>query len=143
MKDEGIGVHVVKELEKTQLPNKVEVIDAGTCALTVLSSIKDIDKLIIIDAAKAGNKPGSIYRIHPNELSSSSSGIVSLHQISLCDALAIIKKTHKIPSQIIIGVEPKEIDWGSSLSPEVQNKIPDIIKIVLSEIKLQPSLKPC
>jgi len=34
---------------------------------------------------------------------------------------------------VIIGVEPKEINWGLELSPEVRQKIPQIIKAVLQE----------
>jgi hydrogenase maturation protease len=35
---------------------------------------------------------------------------------------------------IIIGIEPKEIDWGMELSAELQQKIPDIVRVVLKEI---------
>ena len=35
---------------------------------------------------------------------------------------------------VIIGIEPKEIDWGIELSAELQQKIPEIVNIVLNEI---------
>ncbi len=35
---------------------------------------------------------------------------------------------------VIIGVEPKEIDWGTELSAEVQQKLPQITEVVLREI---------
>jgi len=31
-------------------------------------------------------------------------------------------------------VEPKEIGWGLELSPELEQKIPQIVKVVLEEI---------
>jgi Ni,Fe-hydrogenase maturation factor len=34
---------------------------------------------------------------------------------------------------VIIGVEPKVLDWGMELSEEVKNKIPTIIEAVLKE----------
>ncbi len=37
---------------------------------------------------------------------------------------------------VIIGIEPKEIDWGTELSAELQQKVPEIVKAVLKEIGL-------
>jgi Ni,Fe-hydrogenase maturation factor len=34
---------------------------------------------------------------------------------------------------VIIGVEPKVLDWGMELSEEVKKKIPTIIEAVLKE----------
>jgi len=36
---------------------------------------------------------------------------------------------------VIIGVEPKEIDFELGLSPEVEGKIPRIIELILEEIE--------
>jgi Ni,Fe-hydrogenase maturation factor len=36
---------------------------------------------------------------------------------------------------IIFGIEPKEIDWGLEPSEELEHSIPDIVKLVLEEIK--------
>jgi len=38
---------------------------------------------------------------------------------------------------VIIGIEPGEIDWGTELSVELQQKIPEIVNIVLEEINHQ------
>ena len=34
---------------------------------------------------------------------------------------------------VIIGIEPKVIDWGMELSDELRNRIPAIIEVVLKE----------
>jgi len=39
------------------------------------------------------------------------------------------------PQVVIIGIEPKEIDWGMELSEEVKMKLPKVISLVLEEIK--------
>jgi Ni,Fe-hydrogenase maturation factor len=40
----------------------------------------------------------------------------------------------------VIGVEPGSLEMGMELSPEVQEKIPKIIELILEEVK-RPSQK--
>ena len=39
---------------------------------------------------------------------------------------------------VIVGIEPKEIDYGLELSPELERRIPDITAMVLKEIAANP-----
>ena len=145
LKDEGIGVHVAKELQKQNLPGNVEVIDGGTAGLDVLLSAINVDKLVIIDALRAGKKPGDIYKISLNSeqkdsltkiFSRETLSKISLHQIGLLDALSIAEKINIAPEEtVIIGVEPGEIDCGLELTEPVMRKVPQIISKVLEEIK--------
>ncbi|KPJ68530.1 MAG: hypothetical protein AMJ43_00105 [Coxiella sp. DG_40] len=145
LKDEGIGVHIAKELQKQNLPGNVEVIDGGTAGLDVLLSAIDVDKLVIIDAFRAGKKPGNIYKISLNNkqkdrliqiFSQETISKISLHQVGLLDALSIAEKINIAPEEIvIIGVEPAEIDCGLELTEPVMRKVPQIISKVLEEIK--------
>ncbi|MDO8734344.1 MAG: HyaD/HybD family hydrogenase maturation endopeptidase [Elusimicrobiota bacterium] len=145
MGDEGIGVHVVKELQNPstvyRLPSTVELIDGGTSALDVILSLKDIEKLVVIDAVKNGGIPGEIYKFHnftPDFHRGQNSEMqkTSLHDLNLVDALKIAEKLGAVPKEIVlIGVEPKEIEPKMELSEEIRNKIPEIIKTVLCEVK--------
>ncbi len=134
LKDEGIGVHVVRALQELNLPHDIQVIDGGTSP-DLPYYLKDVDKLIIIDAVKAGGKPGVIYRFHPHDLNIESKGIISAHELGLGQSLKIMSLTGSEPKEIvIIGIEPKEIDWGTEVSAELQQKIPEIVNVVLDEI---------
>lgn len=142
MGDEGIGVHIVKKLQMGNARYKmqnVEFIDGGTSALDVLLLLKDIDKLVIIDAVKNGGQPGSIYKFQNSmilEFQSNKMQETSLHDLNLVDALKIADKLGTIPKEIVfIGVEPKEIEPKMELSEKIRNKIPEIIKTVLCEVK--------
>jgi len=136
LKDEGIGVHVIKELEKKGLPQTLEIIDAGTSGLEIIPSIKDTDTLIIIDAIKTDKAPGTVYRLKPEDLPLDPNiKSLSLHQIGVLESLSIVKNLGKLPREvIIIGIEPKEISLGLELSQELKQKIPDIVNIILKEI---------
>ena len=54
MGDEGIGVHVVNSLEKTALPDGVELLDGGTGSFLLLEPMQSAEKVVLIDATIDG-----------------------------------------------------------------------------------------
>ncbi|RKY89512.1 Ni,Fe-hydrogenase maturation factor [candidate division KSB1 bacterium] len=136
LKDEGVGVHIIRELEKTTLPEDVSLIDAGTATLDALQMLGNVEKLIVIDAVKGGGKPGTVYKFKPEDIISGDVASISLHQLGFMEALSIVERTGKSFKDItIIGVEPKEIVSGMELSPEIARKIPEIIKLIKKTIR--------
>jgi len=134
LKDEGIGVHIARALQQIDIPHGIKIIDGGTSP-DLPYYLKDVDKLIIIDAVKAGDKPGTVYRFHPHDVNIESEGVISVHELSLEQSLKTMSLMGSEPKEVvIIGIEPKEIDWGTELSAELQQKIPEIVNIVLNEI---------
>jgi hydrogenase maturation protease len=132
LKDEGIGCHVVHALEGISLPD-VEIIDGGTCP-DVVQLLEDADKLVIVDAVKGGGTPGQIYRFHLEDITLEQKPFLSLHDVGLVDSLMLMQLWYNIGEAVIIGVEPREINWGLELSPELQEKMPQIIDAILSEL---------
>jgi len=132
LRDEGIGCHVANALAEIPLPD-VEIIDAGTCP-DVWQFIEDTDKLIIVDAVKGGGIPGQIYRFHPEDVTLEQKPLLSMHDIGLVDNLTLMQLRQNIGETVIIGVEPKDINWGLELSAELQGKMSQIIDTVLSEL---------
>lgn len=136
LKDEGVGVHLVQKLAGMVDNTKVNIIDAGTSPDLISLVDGDIDKLIIVDAVKAGNKPGTIYRFNPDNLELDSASHFSLHDIGVLDSLKAMALFNRQPkSTVIIGIEPRTIDFGLDLSPEVGGKLPEIINLILNEIE--------
>jgi hydrogenase maturation protease len=134
LRDEGIGVHTVRALQDIDLPRDVTIIDGGT-APDLIAYSRAGDKLIIIDAARAGGEPGAIYRLHPEDLAPESGEVVSLHELGVEQSLRLMSLMGNEPAEIIIlGVEPKEIEWGTELSAELQSKIPQIVRAVIREM---------
>jgi len=59
----------------------------------------------------------------------------SVHQLGLSESLEMMEATRAEPPQVVIlGVEPKEIDWGLEISAELQEKVPQMIALVKEEI---------
>jgi hydrogenase maturation protease len=132
LKDEGIGCHVTNALAEIPLPD-VRIIDGGTYP-DLWQYIGDTDKLVIVDAVHGGGAPGQIYRFHPEDMTLEQKPLLSMHDMDFADNLRLMHLWHNISETVIIGVEPKEIDWGLELSPELQCKMPQIIDLVLSEL---------
>ena len=138
LRDEGIGCHVVHALEGIPLP-EVKIIDGGTCP-DVLQFLEDADKLVIVDAVKGGGMPGQIYRFHLEDITLEQKPFLSLHDMGLVDNLMLMQLWRNIGKAVIIGVEPGEINWGLELSPELREKMPQIIDAILSELNTSANL---
>lgn len=132
-RDEGIGVHVIQEMKNMKLPDHIDLLDMGTSTMDLVSYLEEVKKLIVIDAMKAGGTPGTIYKCRPEDLLPEEEGPISLHEIGLLESLNMAQKMGIKIDTVIIGVEPKVLDWGMELSDEVKSKIPTIIEAVLKE----------
>ncbi len=130
--DEGVGVHVARALAQRDLPPDVAVVEAGTAFLDVLPNIEKADRILLIDAMEAGGAPGSVYRVpfdqclHPEMLA-------SLHSFDLSRVL-YMAGSDRTPEVTVFGVEPARIEWGTELSPVIQQVLPAIEKAVLNEV---------
>jgi hydrogenase maturation protease len=134
MKDEGIGIHAIKALQEIDLPSDVRLIDGGTSP-DLIAYTRAGDKMIIIDAARAGGEPGTIYRFKPGDLALERGTLTSAHEMGVEENLNLMSLTGNRPRDtVIIGIEPREIDWGTELSPELESRMPEIVRVVLREI---------
>ena len=133
LKDEGVGIHVVQRLQEMDLPPDVELIDGGTSP-DIVAYVKADDKLIIVDSARAGGEPGTIYRFLPDDLAADSETLASAHELGVAHNLRLMSLAGNEPREtVIIGIEPKEIDWGTELTGELQQRMPKILDTVLKE----------
>lgn len=133
--DEGVGIHLVQRLADRIDAAHVNLVDGGTTP-DILSLVDStIDKLIIVDAAMVGDKPGTIYRFTVDDLCSSSPEPVSLHELGIADSLKLMSALGKCPREVtIFGIEPKVINYGLELSPELERAMPRLVELVLEEI---------
>ena len=136
LKDEGVGVHVVERLREMELPEDVEVKDGGTGGFHLLDDVEGREKVIVVDAVKAGMTPGTLYRFDAKDIEVTRKISISLHDINLADMLSLADMLGKKPDTVVIGVEPKDMGAGLELSPEIEARIPEIIGLVIKEIKL-------
>jgi hydrogenase maturation protease len=137
-RDEGIGIHAIQALEKMNLPADVKLVDGGTSP-DLIAYTRVGEKMIIIDCAKAGGKPGTIYRFKPEDLTAGKAALTSAHEMGVVENLKLMEMTGNKPKNVvIIGIEPAEIDWGMELSATLKKTLPELVKVVLGEIGGNP-----
>lgn len=144
LRDEGVGVHIANAMQGVSVPDNIrlEVIDGGTLPDAVLS-LDTADRLIIVDAVQTGGEAGAIYRFIPEDIDLDKVTITSMHQISLLENLWLMKRFGNGPKDtVIIGVEPEDMSWGLELSEKLEQRIPQIVRIVMEEINSTNSGEP-
>ncbi len=134
--DEGVGVRIIEHLCSSSLPEEVEVIDGGTAGYELLTFLEGREKVIIVDAVKTEDKPGSVYRVDLSILDDDSGVNLSLHQIGLKNILKMASLMDMRPEVTLVGMVPKEYhQYKIGLSREVEEAIPRAIEIVFEEVK--------
>jgi hydrogenase maturation protease len=86
MADEGVGVHVVRALEKLDLPENVECLDGGTGGFILLEPLQSARHILLIDAAADGHPIGTVTRTTPR-FSSDYPPTLTAHDVGVKDLL--------------------------------------------------------
>jgi hydrogenase maturation protease len=135
LSDEGVGVHVARRMMDMDLPPEVRVVEGGTDGFGLMHVILEADELIVVDAVKGGGPPGSIYRFETADCSPFPDAFkTSVHQISILEVIHLSDLVGTTPKTTILGVEPKSLEMGMTLSPEVEARIPRLIELIQEEI---------
>ncbi len=134
LKDDGVGIHILKHIEKEPWHKKVELIDGGTCIFDLMDAFIKNEKLIILDSVKGGHLPGTIYKLTPNELGRFIKATTSLHDVQVLDLLQNINYMGYFPEVIIIGIEPEAVCFDLNLSKTVERQLPKMIALLKDEI---------
>lgn len=133
--DDGVGIRVIEELEKREWPAHVEVMDGGMPGVGLVNLLQGRARVIIIDAAEMGRRPGEIVRFRADEVRlTGSSERFSVHRSGVADALALARALElPMPDIIIYGVQPGRVGWGQELSAPVTAAIPALVEAIIQE----------
>ena len=132
-KDEGIGVHVVNQMigSDCAIPVNVELFDGGTSGYDLLPLMSGRRKIVIVDALKTDDRPGSIYRFSADHLVGHNY-VYSLHDMGVKKLVDMLRLMGENPEIEIIGIVPE--DYSSldiSISDSVKESIPRVINEIL------------
>lgn len=137
LRDEGVGVNVVNILKsKFLFSPPILLLDGGTLGFSLINEIQDCSKLIIIDAVKTGEPPGTLYRFSREDIEAKISHVLSAHDIGFLEVLQQWHLEGISPEVIMFGIEPEDISsWGTELTATVQAKTPRLIELVVQELR--------
>ncbi|MBC5633951.1 hydrogenase maturation protease [Parabacteroides hominis] len=130
LKDEGVGIHVIRALEKEELPPNVSLMDGGTGGLHLISWIQDYNRIIMVDATLDHNPPGTIRLIRPR-YATDFPPLMSAHEVGLRDMIEAMILTEKLPDIQLIVVSAEDIsEVGMELTPAVEAAVPEVVEMV-------------
>ena len=130
LSDEGVGIHALNALQ-THLADytDVEFIDGGTLSFTLAGPIGKTNRLIVIDAAQLHAEPGTVRMFVDADMDRylGSNNKRSVHEVGLIDLMIIARLTDRLPQRrALIGIQPRDIDWGDQPSAPVAAAIPKV-----------------
>lgn len=132
LKDEGVGIHVIRALENEELPPNVSLMDGGTGGLHLIAWIQDYDRIIMVDATLDDNPPGTIRLIRPR-YATDFPPLMSAHEIGLRDMIEAMILTGKLPEIQLIVISAADIsEVGMELTPIVEAAVPKVVELIRS-----------
>ena len=134
MGDEGIGVHVVRALEKLRLPENIECLDGGTGGFILLEPLQGADHIILIDATDDGNPPGTVARTTPR-FSKDYPPTLTAHDIGVKDLLDAFYMQSGEREVVLyaISINPKQ-PISMELSPECTKARDEAVERICEEL---------
>lgn len=136
MGDEGIGVEVVRALEKTVLPASVECLDGGTGGFVLLEPMQNAARVILIDATIDGAKTGTVRRLRPR-FSTDYPRTLTAHDIGLKDLLDTFYLLGDTPDVTLFAVSIPPLQFlKTELSNELLPVVPQVAQMVLEEASI-------
>jgi len=139
MGDEGVGVHIIRALEKHPLPANVECLDGGTGGFTLLEPLQNASYIILIDAAADGNPPGTVTRTTP-KFSRDYPPTLTAHDIGVKDLLDVFYIQGGRPDVVLyaITIDPEQ-PISMELSPAIAEAAEMAVKEILAELGANPT----
>jgi hydrogenase maturation protease len=136
MSDDGLGVHAVARLRASgRLADGIELIEGGTAGLLLLPHLADARRAIIIDAVRAGARPGTLVRLEADALARAFERHISPHDVGLRDLLGAARLSGAWPSVLVLhGIEPAVTRVGTELSAPVAASLGALVDAIVAEV---------
>lgn len=135
--DDALGPTVVRTLQaEWDLPEGVEVIDAGTPGMDLIALADGADDLIVIDTVLSDGAPGAL-RLYGRVdlLGRPLTPRVNPHAPGLAESLLTLDFEGRGPRRVrLVGVIPGPIEVGVGLSPEVRSTVPVAVQVVVDTL---------
>ncbi len=136
MADDGLGIAVLGRLERDWLISpEVQLVDGGTWGVNLLPAIESADRLLLLDAIRAGRPPGTLVTLTDAELPRFFAHKLSPHQIDLREVLALAELRGTVPATIVaLGAEPELVDLRDGLSPSIDAVVDELARRAVAQL---------
>lgn len=137
LSDDGIGVHAARILQDDpRVPANVTILDGGTIGLELVPYALDASRVLFLDAVNSDEAPGTLTRMTGRDLLGMTGGW-SAHQLGVADLIAaLFLVSTRTQDIVVLGVQPANTEWGTSLSPRVEAALAPLVDAALAQLQL-------
>lgn len=135
--DDAVGPHVVRVLEaRYEVPEGLQVIDAGTPGYDLTAFLVGLDLVVLVDAVRAKGSAGELRTYDKAALLERKPILaVSPHEPGVREALLNAEFMGVTPPVVrLVGVIPSATATGIGLSAEVRAAVPGAVELVVKEL---------
>jgi hydrogenase maturation protease len=132
--DDAIGLVAARRIRQA-IGNHAQVIEAEMAGVDLIELMKGAHSVMLIDAARSGQAPGTIHRLDASAGPIGSQMFPrSSHALGTVDALELARAMGVLPATVIVyGVEVDNTEAGQRLSPLVATALDQVVQQVVRE----------
>jgi len=137
MADDSIGLRIVEHIARNGLDRGFEAIDIADEGMRLLFYFnEDTEKIVLIDAVDFGLAGGELRLFKPQDVKTTkNTKRLTTHEGDILRVLEIARNLgYTIPPLTILGIQPVSLEPVMELSPPLQAKFDEYLKIALEEI---------
>lgn len=135
--DDAVGPTVVRTLEAGwEVPEGVDLVDAGTPGMDLASLLADSDAAIVVDSVLGDAAPGTI-RCYDRAMlvGRPLQPRTNPHAPGLAETLLSLELQNLGPSRVLlVGVIPDRIEIGVGLSPSLEAVVDELVETVVDAL---------
>lgn len=139
-RDDGVGPVVAGRFEQ-ESGDSVQVVHEPADPMRLIDLWRDRQLVIIIDAARSGEKPGTILRFEPlrSPLPEEIFPSYSTHTMGLTKTIELARTLDRLPRRLVVyGIEAQNLDSGEGLSVEVEAAVPRVVCEITADLTRNP-----
>ncbi len=134
MGDEGVGIHIIHQLERIALRENVEILDGGTYGFELVPYFEGRKKVILLDAVKSDLPAGTIVQANLEEIELDQINFLSVHQQGLQELLSYLRHLNLEPAVVLYGIVVRDYkSFSTDLTPEVEAGVSTLVAMLRKE----------
>lgn len=145
--DDAVGVRVIEGLaalvehDPLALPTDTRLVDGGTLGLDLLRVVGVARGVVLVDAVHLGDAPGTVSVLHGDAIVSAGGQRDGQPTSAVGELLAVARLMDWLPEPVaMVGIEVAGTEFGTQLSPEVDDALPAAMDAVRAELRRMDEL---
>jgi hydrogenase maturation protease len=128
--DDGAGVMVAERLRERG-------VNAEICtgeALELIEAWNGADDVVVVDAVVTGAPAGKVWLWDGGAVTTQGTISISTHGFGVAEAMRLARIIDRLPKRLrIFGIEARQFDFGSEMSPEVMCGVKELAEQITAE----------